>query len=301
MKQRKSDCFHQPVLLKEAIKFLAIEPGELYIDATVGGAGHTIAILKKGGRVFGLDRDPEAVRYSRERLKKACLSASWQIIKGNFADLKEIIKEYQIQSPAGILLDLGVSSHQLDVKSRGFSFLEDAPLDMRMDPELKVTAADLINGLHKGELNELFSRLGEEELALPIAQAIILERKRGSIKTTKRLADIISQVYRRKYKNRSRIHPATKVFLSLRIAVNDELNNLKKGLRAAVKILKTNGRLVVISFHGLEDKIVKNFFKKGEEEGWLEVLTKKPVTPAREEVKNNRRARSAKLRGGEKI
>ena len=301
--------FHQPVLLKQIINFLNIKPGEVYIDCTVGGAGHTIAILKKGGKVFGLDRDPEAVEFAKERLNKACPLehqsghglASWEIIKGNFASLEKIVKEYKVRSPDGILLDLGVSSHQLDTKGRGFSFLKDEPLDMRMDPQLVVTAADLINGLHKGELNELFSRLGEEKFALSIAKTLVIVRKTRPIKTTKQLADIISRVYRRKYRTRSKINPATKVFLSLRIAVNDELNNLKKLLPQAINILKPKGRLVVISFHGLEDKIVKNFFKEGDKKECLVILNKKPVIPEDEEIAFNPRARSAKLRVVEKI
>lgn len=293
--------FHQPVLLKQTIDFLNIKPGEVYIDCTVGGAGHTMAILEKGGKVFGLDRDPEAVEFAKERLMNVCPRASWKIIRGNFADLDKIIKEHKVHSPAGILLDLGVSSHQLDTKGRGFSFLKDEPLDMRMDPQLAVTALDLINGLHKGELNELFSRLGEEKFALSIAKAVVLARTTEPIKTTKQLADIISRVYRKKYRTKSKIHPATKVFLSLRIAVNDELNNLKKVLPQAIKILKTKGRLAVISFHALEDRIVKNFFKKGEQKGWLVVLNKKPIVPEAKEVKANLRARSAKLRVVEKI
>jgi 16S rRNA (cytosine1402-N4)-methyltransferase len=309
MKQRKNKAehqgrlpfFHQPVLLKEVVEFLNIKAGEVYLDATVGGGGHTRAILKKGGQVFGLDRDPEAISFANQRLKSVCPKADYQIIRGNFADLAKIVKGYQVQRPAGILLDLGVSSHQLETKGRGFSFLQDEVLDMRMEPDLKVAAVDLINGLHQGELKELFSRLGEERLAFPIAQAIVLARKREPIRTTGQLAALVSRVYKRKYRTRGRIHPATKVFQALRMAVNDELNNLKKVLPQAVKILKKQGRLVVISFHGLEDKIVKNFFKEGKEKGWLEILTKKPVIPQREEIKDNPSARSAKLRGAEKI
>ncbi len=307
MKQRTnrakegSKPFHQPVLLKEVIEFLNIKPGEVYIDATVGGGGHTAAILKKGGRVFGLDRDPEAVSFANQRLKSVCPNADYQIVQGNFVDLEKIMVSHQVQRPAGILFDLGVSSHQLDKKERGFSFSAEAPLDMRMEPSLAVKAADLINGLHQGELEKLFSRLGEELLAVPIAKVIVRARKRAAIKTTKQLAAIVSRVYQRRYRSKSRIHPATKVFLALRIAVNDELNNLKEGLVQAMRVLKKKGRLVVISFHGLEDKIVKDFFKKGGQSEWWEILTKKPVVPQEEEIKDNPRSRSAKLRAVEKI
>jgi len=311
MKKKKAD-FHQPALLKETINFLNVQPREIYLDLTVGGAGHAEAILKKGGRIFGLDRDPEAVNFARKRLQKACpvpnqnkarfgaSNRSWQIIKENFINLEKILKEHQISSPAGILLDLGVSLHQLKAKGRGFSWQRDELLDMRMDPSLSVTAADLINGLYRGELNELFSRLAEEKLALSIAKTIILERQRRPIETTSRLAAIVSRVYQRTYRSRSRIHPATKVFQALRIAVNDELNNLKEVLPQALGALKKEGRLVVISFHGLEDKIVKKFFLEGEEKGWLEILTSKPIRPARAELRENPRARSGKLRAVQK-
>lgn len=293
--------FHQPALLKETIAYLNIKPGEFYIDCTAGGGGHAEAILKKGGRVFGLDWDPEAVSYVNKHLKKVCPNACWQIIKASFIELEEISKKYRLPNPAGILFDLGVSSHQLETKGRGFSFLRDEPLDMRMDPKLKVTAADLINGLHKGELNELFSRLGEEKLALPIARALVFARKKGPIRTTKQLAEIVTKIYRQAYKKRSRIHPATKVFLSLRIAVNDELNNLKSALPQAGRILKKKGRIAVISFHGLEERIVKDYFKKGAEQRWLKILTKKPIMPSGAEIEINPRVRSARLRVGEKI
>jgi len=300
MNKKTNKQFHKTVLLNEAIKFLKIKPGELYIDCTVGGAGHSEAICKKGGELFGLDRDKEAVEFANKRLQTVCPNAGWKIVKGNFANLKKLAEKFKLSNPAGILLDLGPSLHHFKGKGRGFSFLQDEKLDMRMDKSLKVTAQDLVNGLYKGELNELFCKLGEEQLSLEIADAILVERKRRAIETTKQLARIVSRVYK-KHNKKTRIHPATKVFLALRIAVNDELNNLKKVLPQALNLLKKEGRLVVIAFHGLEDKIVKNFFKKGEKKKWLEIVCKKPVVPTREEIAKNLGARSAKMRTAEKI
>lgn len=300
MLQGSNKVFHNPALLKEAIEFLNIKPGEVYIDATVGGGGHTEAILKKGGRVVGIDFDPAAVEFTKERLKEACPNASWQIIKANFIDLKQIAGQLGIINHcAGIIFDLGTSFNQLTSKERGFSFSHNEILDMRMDPDLKVRAVDLINGLGKKELYELFIRLGEERLALPIAQAIVLARKREPVRYTGQLAEIAVNVYYKR-KIHSQIHPATKIFQALRIAINDELNNIRKALPEALAILQHKGRLVVISFHGLEDRIVKEFFKEEEIKGRLKILTKKPVIPTMEEKLKNSRCRSAKLRCGEK-
>ncbi|PIS09159.1 16S rRNA (cytosine(1402)-N(4))-methyltransferase [Candidatus Beckwithbacteria bacterium CG10_big_fil_rev_8_21_14_0_10_34_10] len=301
MKVTKNRLFHQPVLLNEAVEFLKVKPGKLYLDATLGGGGHSLRIIKKGGHVFGLDQDPEAIAYVKKHFKNVCPNASYTICQGNFANLEEILKKNKISKVSGILFDLGVSSHQLETDERGFSFQIDESLDMRMDPSLKVKAGDLINGLHEKELIKLFSEMGEEPLSLPIAKAVVLDRKREPIRTTRQLAEIVKKVYWRKYRGRSKIHPATKVFLSLRIAVNDELNNLKKGLKQAARVLESGGRLVVISFHGLEDKIVKNYFKKGETEKCLQILTKKVVVPTLKEREENRRSRSAKLRVAVKI
>ena len=291
--------FHQSTLLKEAVDLLNIKPKETYLDATCGGAGHTKEILKRKGKVICLDCDQQAVNFAKEHLLKAYPNASWQIIKGNFVNLEHICCERGIKNLAGIIFDLGTSSYQLETKERGFSFILDADLDMRMDLSLKVKAKDLINGLGKKELYELFSRFGEEQLARPIVQAIIQQRKRNPIKTTKQLADIIIMAYRKK-KLRKKIHPATKIFQALRIIVNDELNNLRKVLPQALSLLKKNGRLVVISFHGLEDKIVKNFFNQEKKNDNFKILTKKPIIPTEKEISVNNRCRSAKLRAGEK-
>jgi 16S rRNA (cytosine1402-N4)-methyltransferase len=291
--------FHKPVLLKEAIEFLAVKPGERYIDATVGGGGHSEAILKVGGIILGIDCDPEAITAARRRLSSACPGASWRLVRGNFADLKKIAAANGFSSAAGILFDLGVSSYQLGTPKRGFSFNLESPLDMRMDLRLMVTAADLVNGLTENELTELFFKFGEEKCARRIARAICRARKIRPITTTNELAEVILRARPRRGKF-DRTHPATRCFQALRIAVNDELNSLKAALPQALEILKPEGRLVVISFHSLEDRIVKNFLKLAAGEGRLEILTKKPIRPTEEEVEANPRSRSAKLRAGEK-
>lgn len=265
--------YHIPVLLKEAIEYLSVKPGEKYIDCTYGGGGHFKAIEAAGGIVLGIDQDPEAHAP----------------VHGNFAHLKEIATEAGFAPVSGILFDLGVSSHQLEMDYRGFSFGHDAKLDMRMNPdEQTVTAADLVNAGGKIELANLFWKFGEERASRAIAKAIVANRP---ISSTNQLAEIILRV-RHKNKN-DHTHPATRVFQALRIAVNDELASLEAALPQAVELLVPGGRLVVISFHSLEDRIVKSFMKDNVS---LRILTAKPVTPTEEEVEENPRARSGKLR-----
>ncbi|MBU0618870.1 16S rRNA (cytosine(1402)-N(4))-methyltransferase RsmH [Patescibacteria group bacterium] len=289
---------HQPVMLKQAIEYLNVQPGEAYFDATVGGGGHAQAILAAGGRLYGIDRDPQAVRLARERLTASYPQGGWQVNQADFVDLKTAVQVFKLNQFSGILFDLGLSSDQLADRQRGFSFQLDGPLDMRMDPVLNVTAADLLKVLNKGELYELFKKLGEEKRALRLAQAIIDARQQTPITTSKQLADLAMSVCAGR---RGKLHPATKMFQALRIAVNDELNNLKAALPQAIDLLKAKGRLVVISFHGLEDRIVKHCFKDLAVEGVIRLLTKKPIQPELVEVKANPRARSAKLRAAEKV
>ncbi len=284
--------FHQPVLLKEALTHLNVRRGKKYIDATVGGGGHTAAIIRQGGLVLGIDVDPQAVEATRLKVK----SEKLKVAKGNFKNIDKIVRERGFYPVAGILYDLGLSSFQLEHSGKGFSFQKNEPLDMRADPSLQVTAADLVNGLSEKEITKLFEKYGEESQARAVAGAIIRSRWDKPIRTSAELADIVARVVKREKK----IHPATRVFQALRIAVNDELNNLHSSLPPAFGLLESGGRLVVISFHSLEDRVVKNFFKGvGEERG--KVLTKKPVTPSEEEVERNPRARSAKLRAIEMI
>lgn len=292
--------YHIPVLLKETINGLAIKKGEKYIDATVGGGGHTREILKRGGIVLGIDTDPEALEYIEENFKFQISNFKLKLAHGNFAHLEEIALKNGFAQVAGILFDLGVSSHQLETEDRGFSFNTNAALDMRMDPNLQVTAADLVNGLNEGELYELFNKYGEEHHSRAIAHAIIRARAIRQIRTCNELAEIV--VKARGGRGRfDRTHPATRVFQALRIAVNDELNNLKEALPQAVGLLEKGGRLVVLSFHSLEDRIVKFFFKEKAKKEILRILTKKPIRPNEEEIRANPRSRSAKLRIAEKL
>jgi 16S rRNA (cytosine1402-N4)-methyltransferase len=292
--------FHKPVLLKEVIEYLNIKAGEKYLDATLGGGGHAQEILKRGGKLLGIDCDPWAIEAARGCLSSACPDASWQLARGNFAHLKEIALEHGFAQVAGVLFDLGVSTYQLETAERGFSFNLECPLDMRMDPDLQVTAADLVNGLSENELKEIFTRFGEERYARRLAGAIGRARQIKPIKTANQLAAIILKAWPRRGRF-ERIHPATRCFQALRIAVNDELGNLRKALPQAGELLKPKGRLVVISFHSLEDRIVKRFFKEEEKEEKLRIITKKPIRPTEAEINSNPRSHSAKLRVAEKI
>lgn len=300
--------FHQPVLLEETLYYLKVKKNGKYIDATLGGGGHTSAILKHGGKVLAMDCDPEAIASARKHLFFACPAptrgktevgpnADWRLAQENFKNLRKTALSFGFDNVDGVLFDLGVSSHQLDTPSRGFSFKTDTPLDMRMDPDLKVKALDLINGLNKDELEKLFYKLGQENDFRRVAKAIVDARSLKPIITGQQLAVLIEKVKGR----RGKIHPATKIFQALRIAVNDEINNLKEALPEALGILKPGGKFVVISFHSGEDRIVKNFLKQEQLAGNLKILTKKPVEAGVEEIKNNPRSRSAKLRAAEKI
>ncbi len=299
------NSFHQPVLLKEVIEALKVKKDGRYLDGTVGGGGDAQAILKLNGKILGIDYDPEALTSAREYLTTACPfpiesrgpNAAWRLVRGNFKDLAKIAEVNDFVPVDGVLLDLGVSLYQLKTPKRGFSFNLEGPLDMRMDPDLKVTAADLVNGLNKNELEKLFWKLGQERSSRRLAEAIVKARRLKPISTCQQLVEIILKVKPR----RGKIHPATQVFQALRMAVNDELNNLKEALLGALAILKSEGRMAVISFHSGEDRIVKYFFKEKAEEGKLKIITKKPIKPSWEEIKGNPRSRSAKLRVAEKI
>lgn len=282
--------FHESALLHEVVDALNIKSGETYVDATLGGGGHTRGILDRGGKVIGVDLDEEALNFVRSTIK----SEDLVLMQGNFVNLDQILEKQGIKKVSGIVFDLGVSSHQLDSSERGFSFRKNSPLDMRMSLDIKVTAGDLVNGLNEGELYELFTKYGEERNARRISRAVVRSRFEEEITTTKNLADIIERVVG----NKEKIHPATRVFLALRIAVNDELNNLEKVLPKAASLLKKNGRLVIISFHSLEDRLVKNFIRS---ELSLTGVNKKPIVPKEEEIKRNSRVRSAKLRIAEKL
>jgi len=278
---------HIPVLQKEVLKYLNPKPNQNFIDATVGNGGHTLAILEKvlpKGKVLGIDWTPEMISTlpRRNNLILVC---------GNFANLKEIVKQKRFNQVQGILMDLGMSSWHLEELGKGFSFLKREPLDMRYNPHNQLTAEKIVNYYSYFELERIFSKYGEEKFAQDIAEKIIEERKKRPIKTTLQLVEVIRQAVPKSYL-RTRIHFATRVFQALRIAVNDELNNLERGLAGAQEVLNKGARIVVISFHSLEDRIVKNFFKSDS----FQLLTKKPIIATYQEVKINHRARSAKLR-----
>lgn len=300
--------YHTPVMVGESIHYLNVKPGKWYLDCTLGGGGHSERILELGGKVLGIDLDSQSISFVAKKhgLKKqniygrrVFVTDYLTLVQDNFTNIKAIVKDLEI-IPSGILFDLGVSSYQLEKAERGFSFNLDALLDMRMDKNAQVpTAADLVNGLHEKELAELFWKLGEENFSKKIAKAIVEYRQKRKIETTNELANIILSVRARTFSDRT--HPATRVFQALRIAVNDELNSLKEALPKALEVLEKGGRLVVISFHSLEDRIVKNYFKDWEEKGLVKILTKKPVEPTEEEISQNPRARSGKLRAIEKL
>ena len=289
--------YHIPVLRDEALTFLSIRSKGKYIDATLGGGGHTREMLERGAFVLGIDADSDAIQNAEQEFEDHLTNHQLTVVRGNFRDIKKIAHLHDFIDPEGILFDLGVSSHQLDAKERGFSFRNEALLDMRMDLSLSVTAADLLNGLGKKELYRLFLEYGEEKDAYKIANSVVRAREEKPIQTTTELAELIRKTVRR-YDG---IHPATLAFQALRIAVNDELVSLQMVLPDAFDLLREKGRLVVISFHSLEDRIVKKFLSLKEKEGAGKIITKKIVVPSEEEIKRNNRSRSAKMRVIEKI
>jgi 16S rRNA (cytosine1402-N4)-methyltransferase len=309
---------HVPVLLKEAIDFLHVRRGGTYIDATVGLGGHSYEIAKRlgaPGHLIGLDKDPAALEIARKRLVVGRQSS----VVGETADEKPTTEGRQPDWPTvtllhrsfadvavghrpatidGLLADIGVSSLQLDDTARGFSFQADGPLDMRMNPQSERTAEQVVNHLDERQLADVIYEFGEERRSRRIARAICRSRP---IRSTAQLADVISAAARPMNQAERRIHPATRTFQALRIFVNRELDDLKALLAAAPEILKPGGRVVIISFHSLEDRIVKDAFREGNQQGYFSVVTKKPVTATTEECDRNPRARSAKLRAAERI
>lgn len=329
----EADFQHIPVLLDETLALLRIVPGGAYIDATLGGGGHTAAMLEHGaGRVLGIDRDPAALAAVAQRLGDG--GGRLVLAHGDFRDIATLARRYGFQDVDGVLFDLGVSSYQLDTAARGFSFQQDAPLDMRMDPGRGPTAAELINTLSEEALADLIYRYGEERMARRIAKRIVEQRRRAPLRTTTELAALVAGVVGRR--GGERLHPATRTFQALRIAVNDELGAIAAALPAATDLLAPGGRLAVISFHSLEDRIVKEFIRREaaicllpprlfaeqcphlraagsgaraciyltqrdcDYTPRLTPVTPKPVTPSAQEVQRNPRSRSAKLRVAER-
>ncbi|MEA1909906.1 MAG: 16S rRNA (cytosine(1402)-N(4))-methyltransferase RsmH [Patescibacteria group bacterium] len=292
---------HVAVLKDEVLGVLSPKPGEIFVDATLGAGGHAKEIINKlsgKGILIGIDRDKEAINKINENLRNTKPDIQFHTVHGSYRDVNDLLESVGYRSVDAILLDLGLSSDQL-AASRGFSFLEDAPLDMRFSEDENIpTAADILNGSTERELADIFWQLGEERSSRKIAKAIIQKRKKKKFEKTSDLVDLITKV---KGSRRGKINPATKVFQALRIAVNDELGGLKEVLPKAIKLLNPGGRLAIISFHSLEDRIVKHFFKKASEQDLVKLLTKKPITATKEEIIDNPRSRSAKLRAIEKI
>ena len=296
--------FHIPVLLKEVIDLLQIKKGNKYIDATLGGAGHTQEILSQGGIVLGIDQDQEALDYVGEKIKnqKSKIKSKLILTKGNFKDIDEIAHLNNFDKVSGILFDLGVSSYQIENQDRGFSFLKEGPLDMRMDKDSPVTAEYLVNLLGKDELVNLFTVFGEETRARHVAKSILEKRKVKAIKTTAELLETIKNAYgiRGDLSDFQKNLIGQKVFQALRIAVNNELESIKIALPKALQLLESKGRIVAISFQSLEDKIVKENFINFENSNMGKIITKKIITASKEESNTNPRAKSAKLRVFEK-
>lgn len=301
---------HIPVLYQEILEYLRPHPGGRYIDGTLGAGGHAAGLLSASspdGTVLAFDRDPQALRFAREQLRE--FGDRIRFVHASYAEMQEVAPEMGFDEVDGILLDLGLSSRQLADTERGFSFASEGMLDMRFDPTRGETAADLVNHMSEKELSDLMWRYGEVKQSRKFARAIVQERP---IYTSDQLAELIARVARR----RGRIHPATQVFQALRIAVNDELTHLERGLQAAITLLGKSGRLAVISFHSLEDRIVKQTFRqqaKGcicppeqivctcDAEPVLKLVTRKALRPTEAEVSENPRSRSARLRVAEKL
>lgn len=308
--------FHRPVLRDETISLLEPRSGGVYADLTLGSGGHSAELLERtspDGVVIGIDRDPEAIEAAREGL--GAFGERARIVRGNFRDLKSILSSVGVAELDGVVADLGVSSHQLD-SERGFSFMRDEPLDMRMSPaEDTPSAADIVNTYSESDLADVIHRYGEERYARRIARAIVERREKSRVRTTGELVDAILAAVGGRYRWQD-IHPATRTFQALRIETNRELEAIETGIADAIDLLKVGARICAISFHSLEDRIVKRLFRKlsghcecpprfpGCECGAREVLrvvTRKPVTPGADEVRENPRSRSAKLRCAERI
>ncbi len=289
---------HISVLQKEVIKYLSPQPNENFVDATIGRAGHTLAILEENsprGKVLGIELDQELY----QKLEKARIDRLI-LVSDSYLNLKQIIENFNFRGIKGILFDLGMSSWHLEESGRGFSFQRDEPLDMRYSIESSLRAEDIVNRWREEEIEKILREYGEEMFSRGISREIIKTREKNPIKTTFQLVEIIKKATPFWYQ-RKRVHFATKTFQALRIALNNELENLKKVLPQAQEVLEKGGRIVVISFHSLEDRIVKNFFREKAKENYLEILTKKPIFPSIEEIRENPRSRSSKLRAALKL
>lgn len=308
---------HIPVMISEVLHYLDCKPGKVYVDGTLGGSGHARAICRKispGGVFIGIDQDIDAIKNAKDVLGSFDLTI--RLFHGNFIDLPEFLRQLKIKAVDGILLDLGISLHQIESSGRGFSFLRDEPLDMRMNRTLEITAEDLINTMDEKNLKKIFREYGEERWAGQIAKKIAASRKQKAIKSSGQLAQIVCDAVPKSPSFHQKIHPATRVFMALRIAVNRELEMLNVFMENVADLLNPKARLCVLSFHSLEDRIVKHRLKTLEkgcvcpsdfpkcvcnQKPILRLLTKKVVRPSKEEIERNPMARSTKLRAAEKI
>jgi len=292
---------HTPVMPREVMDLLALPEGGTAVDGTLGLAGHAVLMAQQlgpKGHLIGIDHDSTSLAEAEKQL--AGLSLRIDLLKGNFSDLFRFLAQVQVTAVDGILLDLGISSFQLDDSARGLSFQQDGPLDMRMDLKQDLTAADIVNTWPEEKLAQVIWEFGEERFSRRIAKTIIRQRAEAKITTTQTLARIVLMSLPKGY-TRGKIHPATRTFQALRIAVNDEMGSLERGLDACCRALKSGGRLCVIAFHSLEDRIVKNKFRAEAVQGTAKILTKKPLRPAQEECVLNARSRSARLRAIQRL
>jgi 16S rRNA (cytosine1402-N4)-methyltransferase len=290
--------YHIPVMYNEVLSYFNLTPGKVIIDATMGTGGHSRGILEKilpGGMLIGIDRDQESMAVAKVRLRE--FSDSCRFVHGNFTEVEGILSSLGISKVDGVLFDLGISSYQLEDPHRGFSFLHEGPLDMRMDRDSYISAYDLINTLNRNEISALLKNFGQERWHNRIASFLVEERQRQPIATTQQLANIVVRAIPHKFRHQyHRIHPATRTFQAVRIAVNRELENLENALSKSFSILNPKGVICVISFHSLEDRIVKFSFKSAASGGMIKLITPKPLVPSDEEVGKNSASRSAKLR-----
>lgn len=290
-------------MVKEILGYLNLAPGKIIVDATIGTGGHSKGILERiapGGRLIGIDRDEESLAVCRKRLSD--YKDSCEFVHGNFVDIDTILSNLNIEKIDGILFDLGISSFQLEDPDRGFSFQNEGPLDMRLDRNSYISAYDLVNNLNEEEISSLLWNFGQERWHNRIARILVNEREKHPITTTSQLSDIVIKSIPYRYRHRYyRIHPATRTFQAVRIAVNRELEILENALTKAIGLLKPQARICVISFHSLEDRIVKLTFKKFAFENIMEIITPKPLSPEHDEIEANPSSRSAKLRVAERL
>jgi len=290
-------------MLGEVIEHLDLKPGKTIVDATLGTAGHAKAILERilpGGRLIGIDRDQASLAVASQRLSE--FGSAYESVHGNFVDIDALLENLKVKKVDGVLFDLGISTFQLQDASRGFSFQSEGPLDMRMDQDSYVSAYDLVNNLNEEELSTLLWNFGEERWHNRIARLLVEEREKEPITTTTRLADIAARSVPARYRHRFyRIHPATRTFQAVRIAVNRELEVLDTAVNKAIALLEKEGRICVISFHSLEDRVIKFAFRKAQSVGLIDILTPKPLTPLASEVGANPASRSSKFRAAKRI